>query len=512
MARRPLRDMSIKRKLMLIVMLTSSVALLLACAAFVTYELITFRRTMVRHVSTLADIVGTNCTAALTFDDRRAAEETLAALRAEQHIVSASIYTRDGKVFARYRRGARLEDWAPPMPQEDGHAFGEDHLDLFRRIVLDGEMIGIVYLQSDLREMHARLQRYVGIVAIVMGASSLVAFALSSKLRRVISAPILHLAATTRVVSVDKNYAVRAVKQSHDELGMLIEAFNDMLTRIQERDAALQEAHDRLEARVEERTQELRQEVFERRRAEEALRQLNEELEQRVLQRTAQLTAANRELEAFSYSVSHDLRAPLRSIDGFSQALLEDYAPRLDGPGKDYLQRVCAASRRMAELIDDLLNLSRVTRSEMRQERVDLSALTRAIVAELQQAHPERQVECVIAAGAVVNGDAPLLRVVLENLLGNAWKFTQKQPQARIEFGVTQHDGTPVYFVRDNGAGFDMAYADKLFGAFQRLHARTEFEGTGIGLATVQRIIHRHGGRIWAQGAVEHGATFYFTL
>jgi signal transduction histidine kinase len=225
-----------------------------------------------------------------------------------------------------------------------------------------------------------------------------------------------------------------------------------------------------------------------------------------------QLTQANRELEAFSYSVSHDLRAPLRSINGFSLALLEDYAEKLDEQGKDYLKRVRAASQRMAQLIDDLLNLSHVTRSEMRHETVDLSALSRAIAAELQRTQPERQVTFVIAPGLVASGDVRLLRVVLENLLGNAWKFTGKHPTAKIEFGVTQHDGRPTYFVRDDGAGFDMAFGDKIFGAFQRLHSMTEFEGTGIGLATVQRIIHRHGGQVWAEGAVEQGATFHFTL
>jgi len=227
---------------------------------------------------------------------------------------------------------------------------------------------------------------------------------------------------------------------------------------------------------------------------------------------TNQLTHANKELEAFCYSVSHDLRAPLRSINGFSKVLLEDYADKLDEQGKNYLQRIIAASQRMGQIIEGLLNLSRVTHAEIHQERVDLSVLANTIAAELRQMQQDRCVEFIIGEGLVTRGDPQLLSIVLENLLGNAWKFTGKCLQAKIEFGITWYDGKPAYFVRDNGVGFDMAFAGKLFGVFQRLHSATEFEGTGIGLAIVQRIIHRHGGQIWAEGAVNQGATFYFTI
>ena len=234
--------------------------------------------------------------------------------------------------------------------------------------------------------------------------------------------------------------------------------------------------------------------------------------EERLRSYATQLEAANKELEAFSYSVSHDLRAPLRGIDGFSQALLEDYHDRLDDTGRDFLQRVRAGSQRMATLIDDLLSLSRVTRSELQMAEVNLSALAAATAAELQKSDPTRAVTFAIAPDLVVRADPGLMRIVLQNLLGNAWKFTAKRSPAHVEFGVTANDHGRAYFVRDDGAGFDMAYAAKLFGAFQRLHAAAEFPGTGIGLATVQRIIHRHGGQIWAEGAPERGATFYFTL
>jgi signal transduction histidine kinase len=297
---------------------------------------------------------------------------------------------------------------------------------------------------------------------------------------------------------------------------------------------------------IDERTDDLRRanealqgEIAQHRQAEGALRQvedqvrrLNAELEERVHQRTTQLEAANQELEAFSYSVSHDLRAPLRGISGFSKALMEDYAAQLDEQGQHYLKRIDTAAAHMGDLIDDMLSLARVTRTEMTYRAVDLSALAQAVAAELRKTNPDRRVDLTIAPNITAQGDERLLRIMMENLLGNAWKYTSKQPSAHVQFhattmGALQSKATDfspttdlssvksearVFFVRDDGAGFDMKYADRLFGAFQRLHTSREFEGTGIGLATVQRIIRRHGGRVWAEAAVGRGATFYFTL
>ncbi len=240
--------------------------------------------------------------------------------------------------------------------------------------------------------------------------------------------------------------------------------------------------------------------------------QLLSTLEQRVQDRTLELEVINKELESFAYSVSHDLRAPLRSIDGFSQALLEDYEEHLDATGQDYLGRVRRACQRMGSLIDDLLMLSRLTRRDMQCEPVDLGGLALQSIEQLRKDMPERSVKLRIAQGVSAEADVKLMRILFDNLMGNAWKYTAREPEAVIEFGRQVEDGQEVYFIRDNGVGFDMAYADKLFGAFQRLHKSGDFEGSGIGLATVARIVHRHGGRVWAEGQMDRGATFYFTL
>ena len=257
----------------------------------------------------------------------------------------------------------------------------------------------------------------------------------------------------------------------------------------------------------------IKEDITGRKRTESQLQQLNEELEERIRERTALLELANAELDAFSYSVSHDLRTPLRGIDGFSQALMEECGDQLSPAARHYLQRVRAGTQRMGQLIDDLLKLSRVSRGTLNRQRLDLSAMAAALLEEIRQGDPGRRLEIRLEPGLTASGDQGLVRSVLQNLLGNAWKYTARVPEVRIEvFRSVQPDGSVAFCVRDNGAGFDMAYAGKLFAPFQRLHSTHDFEGSGIGLAIVKRIIRRHGGQVWATGAVDRGASFCFTL
>jgi len=474
---------SIRAKMILTSVVSKTIALLIAGAVITTFDLMALRERLVRRMSIQADIVGANSLSAFLFSDPKSMQTTLASLKADPRIRAAGLYGADGRLFATYLRDPSVGTsvLADTLGESgEGHRLERDRLLLWRGIVFDRKTIGTVVIESDLSEVAATLTRDIVMFASVLFGSLLIALVISSRLQRGIWGPILELAGIARKVSQEKDYSVRAAGGSADEIGSLVNAFNEMLDEIHQQEGELRAARDKLE--------------------------------QRVAERTAQLQAANKELEAFSYSVSHDLRAPLRSIEGFSRALAEDCADTLNEAGQDSLRRIIGSTVRMSQLIEGLLNLSRVTRTEVRGRETDLGALAAEIVAELRAGEPERQVECVIAGDAVVEGDPSLLRAVLQNLIGNAWKFTRGRPVARVEFGYAEESGERTYFVRDNGAGFDMSYSDKLFGAFQRLHGQDEFPGIGIGLATVQRIVTRHGGRTWAVGAPDKGATVYFTL
>ena len=489
---------SLVRRLQRAVLLSTASALVLALAAMLAYNLHLYRKSGVADLVTLAELLGQTSSAALTFNDVRAAQESVDLLRYRRKVQAAAIYDARGKRVASY---ARVRDTAfPELPENDGVRVEGSSLVTFRRIVDDREIVGTVYLKSDY-DFYGQLLGYLGISALVAGLALLAAYLLSRPLRRAVTRPLLAMAEVAREVTEKRNFALRAQKLSEDEIGQLADAFNTMLAEI-----------GRATRELEASNLGLGKEVAERSRAEEEIRRLNAVLEIRVKERTAQLEYLNGELEAFCHTVSHDLRGPLRSIDGFSQALLEDFPAEAPEDVQRHLAKIRASTQRMGQLIEDLLNLSRVSRGELRRAAVDISELARQVAAELQAREPQRAVEVNVWDGMQAAADPRLLHAALENLIGNAWKFTSKAAQAEIEVGQMRDRERKVFFVRDNGAGFDMSSAKKLFGAFQRLHSGNEFAGTGIGLATVQRIIHRHGGEIWADAQPGRGAVFYFSL
>lgn len=489
-----MREWPIARRLTGLLVLVSALVLLLTSAAFGAYTFWSYRSAELERMAVRGRIMALSATAALAFDDVPAASELLTALRADPHVLGAALYDAQGVLFAIHPPEAG-DALIPDAPGEPGYRFEGGRLVGYETVAVEGgTALGTLYMTSDLGALYDTLRSAVLIGMLVFALSVGAAWGISTVLQRSISGPILALAEAARAVSSRRDYSVRATEGGGGELTELTAAFNHMLSRIEEQDRELRAHATDLERRVEARTADLAA-------ANDSLRQ-----------QTAELQVANAELDAFAYSVSHDLRAPLRSIDGFSQVVLEDYADELDEAGRDALSRVRAASQRMGALIDDLLRLSRISRAPMKPERVDVSALATDIVAEIRKASPQRSVDVRIEPGLEAKADRRLLEVALDNLIRNAWKYTGKQPEPRIEIGTARTNGTGAFMIRDNGAGFDMAYADKLFGAFQRLHTQEEFEGTGVGLATVRRIIHRHGGEIWAEAAVGEGATFYFNL
>jgi signal transduction histidine kinase len=509
---RSLRDFSIRGKLIAIIMLTSSVALLLACAAFIAYDLVAFRRGMVRDLSILTEVIASNCTAPLAFNDQKAAEETMSALRANAHVMTACVLTRTGEVFATYVRGTETPVCPPASELTAGQHFTVNALNLVRPIVLGNDVVGTIQVRADLQELDSRVLHYTSVIGLMALLATAIAYLLSRRLQGVISEPILALESTARTVTAHRDYSLRASPRGNDEIGSLIASFNEMLLQIQRRDDALEKARGELEERVAQRTAQLRDEVVVRRQAEDEIRRLNTNLEQRVLDRTAQLAAANRELESFSYSVSHDLRVPLRAIHGLCRGLLEEHAGHLDPEGQRILNLVRDSAARMSQLIDDLLEFSRLGRVELTVSRFDFAALARQVSAELAALEPGRSLRIEVEDMPPAWGDPTLVRQVLVNLISNAIKFTRGRAPATIRITAAERDGDTVYSIRDNGVGFDMNYAHKLFHVFQRLHGSKAFEGTGVGLAIVQHIVLRHGGRVWAEGHVDEGACFAFTL
>lgn len=594
------RELPIQRKIMAVTMLTSVIVLVVALGAFVAYDLTTFRTTMVRTLAALARATAEDSTDALTFHDQADALRALNSLRLEPQIAGAALYDGHEKLFAWYPTNAPADSF-PSRVSGMGHRFEGGELHIYQPVMRDNAMLGELYIRGDLRFFYSRIKLYSAMAALIMVCSLIVALVLSDRLQRRISDPIVALAATARRVSERRDYSVRAARMGAAELDALTDAFNEMLTRIEQHAitsgflSSIVESSDdaiigkdltgkvvswntgaerifgynaaemvgfpverllapdrpdeerrilenakRGETRLYETVRirkdgtpvdvslaespirdaqggivgvsSIARDISDRKRAEEQILRLNAELERRVQARTAELTAANQELEAFTYSVAHDLRAPLRHIDAFTRILQEDFGKSFPPEAEQLLDTIRRGSENMSRLVNDLLNLAHVGRQEMKRVRISPNLIIDEVIGEMARETKGRQIEWHIARLPAITGDPGLLKQVFANLLSNAVKYTRPREKADIEIGLRTVNSQRAIFVRDNGVGFNMKYATKLFGVFQRLHRSEEFEGTGVGLAIVERVVKRHGGRVWAESDGIHGATFYFTL
>ena len=473
------RDIPIRKKLMRIMFLINGVVLVVTCVSFFMYEFYIFRKTSTEKLATIGKIIAANSTASLAFDNADDAKEILAALKTEPHIIAAALYDTTGRLFSSYSPGLS-KNILPPGPGAEGYRFIHSHLEGFEPVIQESKQLGFLYLESDLGDMYDRFRLFGFIAGVVILVSSLLAWLLSKIFQESISKPILDLAGTAQIISGQKDYSVRASVLGADEVGSLTNAFNQMLDQIQEQTRQLSG--------------------------------FNQGLERKVMERTAQLESVNKELEAFSYSVSHDLRAPLRAVIGFTSILEEDYVRDLDAEAKRITSVIKSNTMKMGQLIDDLLAFSRVGRYDIIKTTIDTREMVKEIVGGFAALTEHAKISWVIGLLPPVKADMNTIRQVWVNLVSNAVKYSGKKEIPRIEIGSFAENGQVVFFVRDNGVGFDQQYSKKLFKVFQRLHSADEFEGTGVGLALVEKIVSKHMGRVWAESEVDKGACFYFSL
>ena len=499
---------SVRGRLVLVMLVTTMTALMVAGAALLLHDLQVYRSALLDDLRTQAEILGRASSAALAFRDTDVARENLSLLKAKPAIRAAALYNTKGELFAVYVRGGTTSNPdIPGVADAPGERVAGDAATIMKPIALDDKPLGTIYLKADYEQL-AHLHNYLRIIGAVLAAALGVALVMSTWLQSTVTKPILAMSDLARAVVEKRDFTLRAPKTTNDEIGYLADAFNRMLSEIGERTSALEQSNQRLARQILER--ETAEEAL--RRAEEELLRLNAELEQRVIDRTEQLNVANKELESFSYSVSHDLRAPVRAIAGFSKLLAEFHGSQLDEEANRKLGIVRSEAARMGALIDDLLRFSRLGRQALQMRVVDMEELVRINFEALTAQHPGPQPKLDLHALPQAMADRALLAQVWINLLSNAIKFSAKVEKPLIEVSATSDEREHTYRVRDNGAGFDPRYAAKLFGVFQRLHDQSEFQGTGVGLALVHRIVSRHGGRVWAESEPGAGATFYFTL
>lgn len=602
------KEQAIQQKLINVIMIISSAVILLTCIAFFTYEIFTFRETTLRELKTLGQIISANSTAALAFDDPKAANEILTALKAETHIEAACLYDKSDSLFSTYPPDLPQSSF-PARPEAPGYRFEESHVVGFQPVVQADLALGTLYIRSNMKPLYERFQLYAVIAVMIVLGAFIIAYVLSKGLQQTISKPILALAETAKVISRQQDYSVRAKKISDDEVGLLTDAFNQMLTRIEKQTIDLSESEERMRSILDsamtavvvmnvdgkiidwnsraekmfgwQRHEALNQgladtiippnlrdahlkgmryylatghapvfnklvemmalrrdgtefpvelsisplktsdtltfcgfitDITERKQAEEKIKLFNQQLEQMVHERTEELEAVNKELESFSYSVSHDLRAPLRAIHGYMNIFSEEYSGKFDTEAQRLTSIIMNNTQKMGRLIDDLLAFSQLGRRELIKTPTSMTQMVLNVCEEQKRLEEGRTIEFIIQELPNALVDTVTMRQVWINLISNAVKYTKNRTRTVIEIGSDEGDDEQVYHVKDNGAGFDMLYYDKLFGVFQRLHSQKEFEGTGVGLAIVQRIVSRHGGKVWAKGKPDEGATFYFSL
>lgn len=472
-------NMSIKSKLTLVIMISTLLGVMLISSIFVYQRYASFKTQMSSEFTAIAKIISDRSNAALLFEDQPALAETLASLALHEQVRLACIYNNEDTLLANYARDAKNHT-CPAEPKSFGRLLTDKHFYVNEPITVGNEQYGQVYIRASTSRLEKEIRASLISAATLSSIAILGALLFARYVQRFISDPLIELQRIARKVTIEHDFTPRAQKKHEDEIGELVEAFNTMLETIAQQNLVIIEHTENLEKKVE--------------------------------ARTAELEMANRELEAFSYSVSHDLKAPLRKIDGFSRALEEDYAHRLDEDALDYLSRLRSNSRKMSQLITSLMQLSRVTRMEIEPQTFNVSELAKQIATSLQESEPERTIHWQINPDMPAKGDPKLIEILLDNLIGNAWKYSRNQTSAHIEIGTIESPQGPTYYIRDNGCGFDMDYAERLFKPFSRLHSTDQFEGTGIGLATSKRIVERHHGRIWAESSEHGGSTFFFTL